>query len=132
MANPERGEVRLSVDGEHYTLKLTMTASIALQKAKHRPMGQLFTAVGELDLDAIAGLIWAALQVHHPRQFKTEQQVIDLIDRDGGIDNLNKYIGVIGELLNLNKPANGAEANPPTAQTGGTVENSTSSPAALV
>jgi hypothetical protein len=130
MANPERGEVRLSVDGEHYTLKMTIGAAIALQKAKHRPMGQLFQAVGELDMDAIAGLLWAALQVNHPRQFRSEQQVVDLIDKDGGFANLAKYVGILGELMDLNKPASGAEANPPTAQSGGTSENSTSTEAA--
>ena len=129
MANPERGEVRLEVDGTGYILKLTLGNAIALQNKKQKPMGQLFSAVGELDLDAIAGILWAALQVNHGRQFKTEQAVIDLMDTAGGLTELSQFIDAIAKLVSANTAGNGSgtEGNPPPAQTGGTSENSTSS-----
>jgi hypothetical protein len=129
MANPERGEVRLEVDGTGYLLKLTLGNAIALQHKKQKPMGQLFAAVGDLDIDAIAGILWAGLQVYHGRQFRTEEAVIALMDTAGGLTELSQFIDVIGQLVNVNKSPNGsgAEVNPPPAPTGGTSESSISS-----
>jgi hypothetical protein len=129
MANPERGEVRLEVDGTGYLLKLTLANSIILQQRKQKPMGQLIAAVGDIDVDAIAGLLWAGLQVYHGRQFKTEEAVVGLMETAGGLAGLSPFIDAIGELITLNKSANGngAEANPPQAQTGGISESLTSS-----
>jgi hypothetical protein len=127
MANPERGEVRLEVDGTGYKLQLTMAGIIQLQKEKHKPFGRLIEAVGEIDVEAIVALLWAGFQVHHPRQFKSEQQVLDLIERDGGFGNISKYVNVLTELIALNKPKETeTDGNPQPAQSGGTVESSTS------
>ena len=131
MANPERGEVRLEVDGTGYVLKLTLANSIILQQKKQKPMGQLFDAVTNLDVDAIAGILWAALQVNHQRQFKNEDAVVALMESAGGLADLNLFINTITQLVEVNKSPNGSGggANPPPAQTGGTSESSTSNEA---
>lgn len=131
MANPERGEVRLEVEGTTYTLKITMGAAIELQQKKSKSMGQLFADVADMDVDAIVGLVWASLQAHHPRQFKTEQNVIALMDSSGSFPNvLTPFVTALVELIDLNKATTkaGESTNPLPAQTGGTVENSTSKP----
>lgn len=130
MANTERGEVRLDVDGTGYVLKLTLTHIVALQKRTNRPMGRIFDAVNEMDVEMIAALLWAALQVHHPRQFKNIDDVVVMMEQAGGLGELHVFIDAITDLAKANKsdvPAvEGAETNPPAAQSGGTVEKSTS------
>ena len=132
MANPERGEALLEVNGEGYILKITIGSAIELQARKGKPLGALFDAVPMLDMDAIAGLLWACLQAHHPRQFKTEAQVVALMDQAGGLSALNTFIDAITAVVNLNKPstngASAAEGNPPMDLAGGTSESSTSTP----
>ena len=133
MANPERGEARLDVDGTGYVLKLTIGSAIELQNRKKKPLGSLFDSVTQLDMDAIAGLLWACLQTHHPRQFKDEAAVVALMDRAGGFQALNIFVDALTNVVNVNKPSgNGAsgETDPQPAQPGGTVESSTSTPEA--
>lgn len=131
MVNPERGEARLEVDGTGYVLKLTMQHAIELQHNKNKPLGVLFDAINNLDIDAIAGVLWASLQVHHPRQFKTEASVVEMMEKAGGLGALPLFLDAVTELIRANNK-NGAsgEADPLPAQAGGIVESSTSTPEA--
>lgn len=128
MANPERGEVRLDVGGTGYLLKLTLSNIVAIQRQTKRPMGQIVAAIQELDVEMIAFLVWAALQPNHSRRFKTVEDVLDLMEKAGGLDQLGLFVTAIAEVVKSNRSAvtDQDEANPRTA--GGTVANSTSEP----
>ena len=125
MANPERGEVPLTVNGETYTLKLSMNAAVILQKKTNRKIGQLLADCSNLDFEAIRSLVWMLLQKYHAAKFKTEEQVGELIDEAGGI---GLFSDALGDLVKLNAPdpATGEGSDrPPSAQPSGTGDNST-------
>ena len=116
MANPERGEVPLTVDGTTYTLKLSMNAAAVLQGRTKKTVGQLLSDSALLDFVAIRSIVWMLLQKHHAKDFKTEDQVGDFIDSAGG---LVTFTNAINEVVRVNEPeGERTEGNPPTAQAG--------------
>lgn len=119
MANPERGEVRLEVNGDSFTLKLSMNAAATLQKNTGKTIGVLLGACSELDFAAIRSVIWMLLQKYHADRFKTEAQVGDFIDDAGG---LSVFIDAINNVVEINQPEVQPEAgtggNPLTPGTG--------------
>ncbi len=124
MANPERGEVGIEVGGQPYTLKLTTNVAATLQARHKKSLGQLLRETDDIDVVAIRGVLWALLQKHHAAKFKNEEPVGDFIDEAGGI---KAVMDKIQEAFLVN-----SDPNPPAAQeiTGGTSDNSTSTPAA--
>jgi hypothetical protein len=119
MANPERGEVRLAVNGDSYTLKLSMNAAATLQKQTGKTIGKLLGECSDLDFVSIRSVIWMLLQKYHAEQFKTEAKVGDFIDDSGG---LSVFIDAINNVVEINQPEvqpeAGAGGNPPTPGTG--------------
>jgi hypothetical protein len=127
MANPERGEIDLTVGGRTYTLKLSMNAAVALEKKLNKSIGDIMRDAGNLKFQSIRTVIWLLLQKYHATDFKTEESVGDLIDEAGGVGT---FFTVLKELADANRAdaTGGADGeNPPEAQSG-TGEPSTSSP----
>lgn len=117
MANPERGEVSLTVNGEEYTLKLSMNVAATLQGKHKKTIGVLLGDCGELDFIALRAVIWMLLQKYHAKQFPTEEKVGDFIDDAGGLPG---FLAAINAVVAVNQPETKTDGagNPPTPGTG--------------
>lgn len=119
MANPERGEVSLTVNGEDYTLKLSMNVAATLQGRHKKTIGVLLGECGDLDFVALRAVIWMLLQKYHKDKFPTEEKVGDFIDEAGG---LPVFLSAINQVVAINQPEATADgkgsANPPMPGTG--------------
>lgn len=132
VANPERGEVNLTVDGAVYTLKLSMNAAVILQKRAGKTIGTLLSDCNRLDFEAIRSVVWLLLQKHHADEFKTEDQVGNLIDAAGGIAPFADAVSEITKVNTVEGEGKGKArpGGPRPAQTSGTGGRSSSSLAA--
>ena len=132
-ANPERGEVGLTVirDGEtrEYVLKLSINAAVAMQKKLGKPLTEIVNELQRLDVGVIREMAFMFLQKHHKDEIKTVEAAGDVIDDAGGI---GKFLGAFQQLVKANNPdaGTGPTGNPPTAQTETTTGDSTSAPGA--
>ena len=99
MTNIERGEIDLTIDsegskyhGRTFTLKLSMNAAVAVEQKTKKRIGQLYQEASALGFESIRYIVWALLQKHHGKEFKTEVEVGDLmVIRDCGA-----YAAVMG------------------------------------
>jgi len=117
MANPQRGELEVVVDGTPYCWRLTMNALCTLEGRTGQKLLELFSAVDGFSPHALRDVVWAALQEHHAAEYQTADAAGEFIDRMGGV--LVAFTKV-RELLELNQPRAG---NPQTPA--GTGEGST-------
>lgn len=118
MANPERGEAELIVNGKPYTLKLSMNAAAQLQDRHKKTVGVVVQEAMSLDFKAIRALVWVFLQKCHADEFKREEQAGDFID-EAGLNNVLETLQALGALNSDPDPNAAARAN-------GTGANSTS------
>src|SRR5688572_27329821 len=86
MANRERGEVSLEIDGKVYTMKLDLEALCTLEDhfstpAKEVAFPELLDRASKGSARVIRGIVWAALQRHH--KGITLEQTSDLIQASG-------------------------------------------------
>jgi hypothetical protein len=129
MANPERGEVDLVTPTKTYTLELSTNATCAMEKRTGRTFGQLLNGIVALDISALRALTYAALQVHHAKEFPNEDAVGRVIDGA----KIRPVRMALVALFNLNSPPEDepgeGSANPPAVGVGGTGDNSTSTSA---
>lgn len=139
MANRQRGEVGVDVDGRPYRLRLVFEAYCQIEDL----VGQGFDEIVQSGMvqgrmSGLRNMIWCVLWDAHgpvasePRtttnEIKTLRDASDWIDRVGGA---RKATLLLNELLAVNtEGAETAETDPPHAQAG-TGEPSTSELAAL-
>ncbi len=125
MANRQRGELPITLNGQAYTLKLTTNALCLMEGcfSPLRPFGVIVANVSRGSFSDLRAFLWASLQAHHPTL--TLAAVGDLIDQCGGIEGLAK---TLTDLVEANKDAEGTD-RPPAAQAG-TGVSSTSTPEA--
>lgn len=88
MANREKGEVSMEIDGTQYTFVLTVDAMVALEDMFSTPQRettfqQVMQRVQAGSVKHCRGLIWASLQEHHPEM--TLKDVSAMIQAAGGI-----------------------------------------------
>jgi hypothetical protein len=147
MANPQQGEVVLTVGHRHYTLVMGMAGLALLQKrlslaGSTKKLTQVVQeALAGLDAESVEHivlLILAGLQKHHP-EFSTEAQVMNLIDDMGGVEALGDQLTDAAAWMkpdpeDVKALSSGQKANPRKAQTRrrGTGGRSTSTPAVSV
>lgn len=129
VANPERGEVNITVGGRVLTLKMSMNAAVALEKRMGKPIGQVLADAGSMHFEAIRTMVWLLLQKYHAVDFPTEEPVGDLIDDAGGVGTFFTALIALGQEQEPKRE--GASENPPAAQ-GGTGDDSTSNAAGSV
>lgn len=115
MANPERGEVALTIGATAYTLKLDTNAIAALEVAVSTPdrdvtLPEILYSMARGSHRYIRAFVWACLLRHHKGM--TLDQVGDLIDLAGGADQLFQ------ELAALRQSAQPEEADKVTATSG--------------
>jgi len=128
MANRERGESRLSVNGRDYTLKLTMNARCEIEDRLSTPerevtFATIATRIKLGDQRAIRAFVWALLLYRHRKDFPTPESVGDLIDAAGGTEALLSAIREANERAQPDpadlQAINGTEARsarPPDAR----------------
>lgn len=123
IANVERGEVELEVNGKAYVLRLSTNSAAAWEKSHGgRKVGDLLASAASLSFIDIRDFVWLLLQKYHKDEFAKIESVGDLIDDAGGV---GKFFAAIDELIKANQPNAGtAEAdkaaaeNPTPAQIG--------------
>ncbi len=123
MANADRGEQTITVDGQTFTLKLSMRAARQLQKRNKKTIGELLLAAERLDYDAVGEMMFGLLQEYHGKDFPTMAEVDALIDRSGGPNIFYEYCEkqrIAEEMAKAAKApgVEGAGENPPQAQAG--------------
>lgn len=89
MANPVRGEVDLPIGETTYRLKISRNAIASAEGVLGLPWSEIISARGSV---AVArGLVWAALQRHHPKV--TLLDVGDLLDELNDDELVGRKIG---------------------------------------
>lgn len=95
MANRERGEIRMTVDGTDYQLVLNMDVMVILEDYFSTPekevvWEEIWGRVLRGSVKTVRALIWAMLQPHHPTL--AIDAVSTLIDRAGGFPGLTHIL----------------------------------------
>jgi hypothetical protein len=88
MANRQKGEISIDVGGTSYTMALTVDAMCQLEDLFSTPQKAMtFQQVIELadggSIKHLRGLLWAALQLHHPEL--EIKDISPLVQSAGGI-----------------------------------------------
>lgn len=121
-ANPQRGEVDLTVDDTPYVLQIRTRDVILLEKITGETYGDLVNKFSRVSYTALRAMLFAFLQAHHGKAFTKIEQVDDLMDRAGGH---RAFMAAILELFDVNRPPSaatkgepGGDENPPDAPAG--------------
>lgn len=92
MANHERGEVSLDVQGVIYTLRPEFNALCELEAQMDLTIQEVLKLAERGAVRALRGLLWAYLQPRHRAQFPDLAAVGSLIERMGGIEPALKAV----------------------------------------
>ena len=98
MANRERGEVSLEIDGTTYTMVLDLEALCHLEDhfstpAKDAVFPELLERASRGSARHIRGIVWAALQRHHKGM--TLEETSDLIQASGGLAGFGEKLNAL-------------------------------------
>ena len=126
MANEQKGEVGLEVNGKRYTLKPTFNALCELEELTGKTFGEIATSAQKSRVGALRQLVWAYLQEYHADEIKTVKDAGRWVQDAGGLMRVSE---TIAKLNALNTEESAQEENPPGAQAG-TGASSKSSPVA--
>lgn len=127
MANRQRGEVALEMDGKTYTLVFDMNALCCLEDLFSTPEREVvFQDVLKMASKGsarhIRGIVWASLQRHHPEV--SLSQSTDLIEAAGGFEGFGEKLQ---QLADSTQPDPEDRGRPRKAQrNGGTGVTATS------
>jgi hypothetical protein len=121
MANPEKGEAEVIVNGKPYTLKMSINAAAICQHRHKKTGGALLREAEDLDFVSIRALVWVLLQKFHAKEFPTEERVGEFMDEAGGLNFFLKAIQLLAEINSA-----GPDPNLTAQGTNGTGESSTS------
>ena len=133
MANVERGELGVDVDGKRYLLRPTFDSLVELEdltgKKLDDPNGPM-ELIKQGRLSGIRAVVWCVLHDVHGDEIATLKDASRWIERAGGVDPVMELLMRLFELHEApaEPSTNGGGENPPDAQ-GGT---GTSSLPALV
>lgn len=130
MANPERGELALQVEGVEYTLRPTFDALCELEGKVNAPFDTVMQQIQQGRLSGLRAVVWCLLQDQHAEEMRTLKDASAWIERAGGADSaLEAIYKVFG--MNLDAAIEASAADPQTAQAG-TSASSSSVPAESV
>lgn len=125
MANRERGEASILVDGTAYTLRPSLNAMCEVEDLMGgKRYGALLVEANLGDMRAVRALIWAFLQAKHGDEIKTLADAGKLVDKVG-LDEVNRQLEA---LMQLNAPEEQESGGRPPVGQGGTGGVSTSKP----
>lgn len=121
MANPERGELGVMVDGKSYTLRPTFDSICELEdligKAVDAVDGPLVAAT-EGRRSGLRAVVWCVLQDEHSDEIKVLKDASLWIEKAGGVDVVYPWIERLFAINAPDEPVQGGDANPPSAQAG--------------
>jgi hypothetical protein len=116
MANRQRGEVTLTLDGHDYILRLTVEATAQLEDACSTPDKEMFFP--DIYARVLKGsakhtrlFVWALLREHHPKM--TVGDAGALIDAAGGMVG---FAGQVAAVMKTTEPDPEDAPRPPVAQ----------------
>jgi hypothetical protein len=118
MANPERGEVGITVGGKAYTLRPTFDSLCELEDLVGKPLHELMEGIQQGRLSGVRAVTWCFLQDEHAAEIKTLKDASRWIERAGGVDAV---LSAVQRALGLNVPEEAeakTETDPPEAQVG--------------
>jgi hypothetical protein len=98
MANRERGEIGLDVDGTRYTLRPTINAICELEDLAGKPFADIAREAEAGSVRAMRLLIWCYLRDAHADEIKTPVDAGAWIQRFGSIAHLGAVLGDIAQL----------------------------------
>lgn len=106
MANREKGEVSVELDGASYVLCLDMPAMVALEDHFSKAgaevtFGEIFAKVQRSSMRHVWAFLWASFLKHYPAM--TLEDVNGLIQRSGGIFKVSEQL--VGALAQAATPA---------------------------
>lgn len=137
-ANPEKGEVELTIGDRVYVLTLKTRGLIALQKHfstpdKRADLADIFVEAESGSLEHGIAIVWAAFLKYHPDV--TFDQAVDLIDEAGSLLAISEQIAQLSQSMVPDQEdvqALGDDVKRPLkAQRRGTGARSTSRPVAV-
>ncbi len=126
MANAERGELALMVEGVSYTLRPTFDALCELEAQVDAPINAVLQTVMEGRLSGLRAVVWALLQDSHAKEIRTLKDASRWIERAGGGDVVLDAVYKVFRL-NIDEAIESSAANPQPAQAG-TSASSSSTP----
>ena len=139
MANREKGEVSITIDGTPYTLYLDLNAMALLEdyfSTDKRPVtfDEVVERLNAGSIRHIRAFFWAALQFHHPAI--TVMQAGDLIQRGGGLAAFGNQLMALTtstqpDQEDLQALGVDPKANPRKAQAARRVRGGNSTPTAV-
>lgn len=124
MANPERGEMAVTIGGVSYTLKSTIGSKIAVEamfsKAEGRKVrwAEIVSELNKGSAEHTRAVIWSTFQAHHPEiTLERAGELSDLLEAEQVYEAMAQTV-IAGEpdpqdVTALAAPSNG---RPPTAQ----------------
>lgn len=135
MANREKGEIDLDINGTTYTLAPSNDALVSAEtlmskeRGEEMPISAILIGAQRGSLSCCRALLWGMLKRHHPTM--TPSGTLDLITAAGGISALSNQLNALMEQSSPDQKdldALGVKARPPKAraQTVGTGASSTS------
>lgn len=85
MANAQRGEVGVEVNGKRYILKPTFNALCDLEELTGQTFGEIAVKAGKGSAVAVRQLVWAYLQEYHAEEITTVKDAGRWILDAGGL-----------------------------------------------
>lgn len=125
VANRERGEIGVDIDGRRYTLVLNTNAMALLEEHFSTPAHDatwdeiLPKLTRKPSVRSLRAVVWAMLQEKHATQFPTIAEASRFVDLIGGVAGLGRILERAGASVSAD-PRDVTElqegANPPAAQ----------------
>ncbi|MHA6641349.1 GTA-gp10 family protein [Mesorhizobium sp. A623] len=115
MANPNRGQVALTVGDLEYKLSFSVNAICELETELDKSVSEIIASIQDpkqLRLSSVRALVWAALRDHHEEITIKEA---GLIATAAGIQVVVEKIGHAFKLAFPDAPEAKGKANPPKA-----------------
>lgn len=132
MANRERGEVGVEVEGAQYTLRPDFDAVCELETLTNKSFEHVLMECAEGRMSGLRACVWCLLQAHHSDEIKALKDASHWIERAGGVPTVFE---LVKSALDANtEPRKGGEkaTNPRKAQASGIGGRSSSRPGKLV
>lgn len=117
MANRERGEIGVEVEGKPYTLRPSFDAICEFESLTGKTIEVLFEDIESGRLSGLRAVVWCLLQAEHADEIRVLKDASEWVERAGGIDVVTVHLAQLREL-NTEPSKNGKAANPRKAQAG--------------
>jgi hypothetical protein len=117
MANRERGEIGVEVDGKGYTLRPTFDAICEYEILTGKAPEEFFQDMERGTFHGLRASVWCLLQDEHGEEIRTLKHASEWIERAGGVDVVMAHLAQLWEW-NTEPTTGASDAHPPTAQAG--------------